>query len=82
MYLTISDYFNSTYLSLYKYKCLFYKKNYRQVIVLNPELIKAGTEQMKAISTKLERNLNGMERHQALLLYYNQSSIAKEKAIW
>ena len=37
---------------------------------------------MKAMSTKLERNLNGVERHQALLVYYNQSSIAKEGAVW
>lgn len=69
-------------MSLYKYKCLFYKKNFRQVIILDSELIKTGTEQMKAMSTKLERNLNGVERHQALLVYYNQSSIAKEGAVW
>ncbi|KAK1133916.1 hypothetical protein K0M31_011702 [Melipona bicolor] len=53
----------------------------RQVIILDSELIKTGTEQMKAMFTKLERNLNGVERHQALLVYYNQTSIAKERAV-
>nr|XP_012147228.1 PREDICTED: SWI/SNF-related matrix-associated actin-dependent regulator of chromatin subfamily A-like protein 1 isoform X2 [Megachile rotundata] len=54
----------------------------REVIVLDPDLIKIGTKEMKEISAKLERSsLTGMERHNTLLQYYNESSIAKQKAI-
>nr|XP_031848346.1 SWI/SNF-related matrix-associated actin-dependent regulator of chromatin subfamily A-like protein 1 [Nomia melanderi] len=54
----------------------------REVIVLDPDLIKAGTKEMEEMSKALERTtLNGIERHAALLQYYNESSIAKQKAI-
>lgn len=38
---------------------------------------------MVAMSKKLEREvLNGMERHNTLLQYYNESGVAKQKAVW
>lgn len=38
---------------------------------------------MIQMSQKLEREvLNGIERHSTLLQYYNESSIAKQKAVW
>lgn len=38
---------------------------------------------MLEISKKLEKKvLNNLEKHNTLLQYYNESSIAKQKAIW
>lgn len=38
---------------------------------------------MVEMSKKLEQEvLNGMKRHHTLLQYYNESSIAKQKAVW
>ncbi|XP_076549329.1 SWI/SNF-related matrix-associated actin-dependent regulator of chromatin subfamily A-like protein 1 [Osmia lignaria lignaria] len=54
----------------------------REVIVLDPNLIKNSTKEMKEISAKLERKtLRGVERHNTLLQYYNECSYAKQKAI-
>ncbi|XP_071856734.1 SWI/SNF-related matrix-associated actin-dependent regulator of chromatin subfamily A-like protein 1 isoform X1 [Bombus fervidus] len=54
----------------------------REVIILDPGLIKVGTKEMVEISKKLEREvLNGMEKHHTLLQYYNESGVAKQKAI-
>lgn len=54
----------------------------REVIILDPGLIKVGTKEMVEISKKLEREvLNGVERHHTLLQYYNESGVAKQKAI-
>ncbi|XP_016906021.1 SWI/SNF-related matrix-associated actin-dependent regulator of chromatin subfamily A-like protein 1 [Apis cerana] len=53
----------------------------REVILLNPDLIKIGKEMLE-ISKKLEKKvLNNLEKHNTLLQYYNESSIAKQKAI-
>lgn len=73
------------YINIYlynNYKCLFYQINFREVILLNPDLIKIGKEMLE-ISKKLEKKvLNNLEKHNTLLQYYNESSIAKQKAIW
>ena len=54
----------------------------REVIILDPDLIKAGTKEMVEMSETLERkSLNGVERHNTLLQYYNQSGLAKHKAV-
>ncbi|XP_076232047.1 SWI/SNF-related matrix-associated actin-dependent regulator of chromatin subfamily A-like protein 1 [Calliopsis andreniformis] len=54
----------------------------REVIMLDPDLIKVGTKEMVEMSKKLERKvLTGVERHTALLQYYNESSFAKQRAI-
>lgn len=54
----------------------------REVIILDPGLIKVGTKEMVEISKKLEREvLNGIEKHRTLLHYYNESGVAKQKAI-
>ncbi|XP_017752379.1 PREDICTED: SWI/SNF-related matrix-associated actin-dependent regulator of chromatin subfamily A-like protein 1 [Eufriesea mexicana] len=54
----------------------------REVIILDPDVIKVSTKEMVQMSQKLERKvLNGMERHCALLQYYNESSIAKQRAV-
>lgn len=62
---------------------LIFSLNFREIIILNPDLIKSTTKEMVLTSKKLERKvLNSIERHNALLEYYNESSIAKQKAIW
>jgi len=53
----------------------------RQVIILDPVLIKAGTKQMKEMSKQLQKKITGLERHNALLQYYTESSFAKLKAV-
>ena len=54
----------------------------REVIILDPDLIKAGTKEMIEMSKTLERKaLNGTEMHNTLLQYYNQSGSAKQKAV-
>lgn len=51
--------------------------------MLDPDLIKAGTKEMIEMSETLERKaLNGIEKHNTLLHYYNQSGLAKQKAAW
>lgn len=57
-------------------------KKKREVVILDAGLIKAGTNEMKEMSKKLERTvLTGIERHNTLVQYYNESSIIKQKAI-
>ena len=54
----------------------------REVIILDPDLIKAGTKEMIEMSETLKRKaLNGAEGHNTLLQYYNQSGSAKQKAV-
>ncbi|XP_033331223.2 SWI/SNF-related matrix-associated actin-dependent regulator of chromatin subfamily A-like protein 1 isoform X1 [Megalopta genalis] len=54
----------------------------REVIILDADLIKDSTKEMKEICKKLEhKGLNGIERHNTLLQYYSESSSAKQKAI-
>lgn len=54
----------------------------REVIMLDPDLVKAGTKEMLEMSKQMERKvLTGLEQHTALIHYYNESSIAKQKAI-
>lgn len=56
--------------------------NFREIILLNPDLIKIGKEMLE-ISKKLKgKILNNLEKHNTLLQYYNESSVAKQKAIW
>ena len=53
----------------------------REVIMLDPDLIKAGTKEMIKISETLQRQaLNGIEKHNTILQYYNESAFAKQKA--
>lgn len=54
---------------------------FRQVIILDPVLIKAGTKQMEKMSQQLQIK-TGFERHNALLQYYTESSFARLKAVW
>ena len=55
----------------------------RQKVLLDPHLIKAATKEMKEASKKLEKSsMNGAMKHNALLEYYNETSKAKEKAVW
>ncbi|KOC67201.1 SWI/SNF-related matrix-associated actin-dependent regulator of chromatin subfamily A-like protein 1 [Habropoda laboriosa] len=57
-------------------------KKKREIVILDPDLIQAGTKEMLKISKTLERNvLTGVKRHNTLIQYYNESSIAKQKAI-
>ncbi|XP_043480130.1 SWI/SNF-related matrix-associated actin-dependent regulator of chromatin subfamily A-like protein 1 [Leptopilina heterotoma] len=54
----------------------------RQVVVLDPQLIKAGTKEMEEMAMKLQKKtLTNSERHSALLKYYSESSVTKKKAI-
>ncbi|XP_076674746.1 SWI/SNF-related matrix-associated actin-dependent regulator of chromatin subfamily A-like protein 1 [Andrena cerasifolii] len=54
----------------------------REVVILNPDLIKAGTEEMIEMSKTLERKaLSSLERHNTLLQYYTESGLAKHKAV-
>ncbi|KAH0952756.1 hypothetical protein HN011_010895 [Eciton burchellii] len=53
----------------------------RQVIILDPDLIKASNKQLKGLATQFQKKLTGLERHNALLQYYNESSFARMKAI-
>lgn len=55
---------------------------FRQVIILDPVLIKAGTKEMRKMSKQLEKKITGLERHHALLQYYTESSYARLKAVW
>jgi len=52
------------------------------VVVLDPDLIKSGTKQMKEMSQQLQKNLKGLEEHNALVQYYTESSVARLKAVW
>jgi hypothetical protein len=52
------------------------------VIILDPDLIKASNKQLKGLATQFQKKLTGLERHNALLQYYNESSFARMKAIW
>ncbi|KAL0104812.1 hypothetical protein PUN28_016447 [Cardiocondyla obscurior] len=52
----------------------------RQVIILDPDLIKAG-KQMKEMSKQMQKNISGLEKHNALLQYYVESSFARQKAV-
>lgn len=54
----------------------------REVIVLDSALVTASTKEMQEMSKKLESTrLKGVERHSTLLQYYNETSIAKVKAV-
>ncbi|XP_011330154.2 SWI/SNF-related matrix-associated actin-dependent regulator of chromatin subfamily A-like protein 1 [Ooceraea biroi] len=53
----------------------------RQVVILDPDLIKAGTKQMEEMSQQLQKKLTGLEGHNAMLDYYNESSFARMKAV-
>ncbi|XP_032683947.1 SWI/SNF-related matrix-associated actin-dependent regulator of chromatin subfamily A-like protein 1 [Odontomachus brunneus] len=53
----------------------------RQVIILDPVLIKAGTKQMKEKLEQMQKKAAGLDRHHALLQYYNESSDARLKAV-
>lgn len=52
------------------------------MIILDPDLIKAGTKQMKTMSQQLEKKVTALDRHHALLQYYTESSFVRLKAIW
>lgn len=64
----------------------FYSTSYvccfRQVIILDPVLIKAGTKEMREKSEQLQKHVTGLDRHNALLQYYTESSTARLKAVW
>lgn len=55
---------------------------FRQVIILDPVLIKAGTEQMKEKLEQMQKKVTGLDRHNAMLQYYNESSEARLQAVW
>lgn len=52
------------------------------MIILDPDLIKAGTKQMKAMLQQLKKKVTALDRHNALLQYYTESSFARIKAVW
>lgn len=57
--------------------------NFRQVIILDPVLIKAGDKDVQEYSEKVSKpSLTGLEKHSLLLQYYNESSMKKVKAVW
>ncbi|XP_011493885.1 PREDICTED: SWI/SNF-related matrix-associated actin-dependent regulator of chromatin subfamily A-like protein 1 [Ceratosolen solmsi marchali] len=53
----------------------------RENVVLDPQLIKYGTEEMKTASKNLERSLDSLQKKNALLQYYAATSKVKEKAV-
>ncbi|XP_012259547.2 SWI/SNF-related matrix-associated actin-dependent regulator of chromatin subfamily A-like protein 1 [Athalia rosae] len=54
----------------------------RQVVVLDPTLIKTGTEEVEQISNRLQTmRLKSSEQHALLLQYYSETSKMKLKAI-
>ncbi|KAL6260216.1 hypothetical protein P5V15_007751 [Pogonomyrmex californicus] len=53
----------------------------RQVIILDPLLVKAGTKEMEKMSQQMQKQITGLERHNALVQYYTESSYARLKAI-
>lgn len=53
----------------------------RQVIILDPVLIKTG-KRMNEMSKQLQTNITNLERHNTLLQYYSESSFARIKAVW
>ncbi|XP_050455855.1 SWI/SNF-related matrix-associated actin-dependent regulator of chromatin subfamily A-like protein 1 [Cataglyphis hispanica] len=52
----------------------------RQVIILDPVLIKTG-KRMNEMSKQLQTNITSLERHNTLLQYYSESSFARIKAV-
>ncbi|KYN17633.1 SWI/SNF-related matrix-associated actin-dependent regulator of chromatin subfamily A-like protein 1, partial [Trachymyrmex cornetzi] len=52
----------------------------REVIILDPDLIKTG-KKMWEMSQRLQTNITALERHNALIQYYSQTSYAKVKAV-
>ncbi|XP_014478988.1 PREDICTED: SWI/SNF-related matrix-associated actin-dependent regulator of chromatin subfamily A-like protein 1 [Dinoponera quadriceps] len=53
----------------------------RQMVILNPDLIKAGTREMRDKFEQMRKNTTGLERHNVLLQYYTESSIARLRAV-
>jgi len=57
--------------------------NYRNVVVLKPENIKARNQNMDDLETMMNnKSLNKMEVRGALLKYFNHTGEAKLPAIW
>ncbi|KAL6439202.1 hypothetical protein ACFW04_003853 [Cataglyphis niger] len=52
----------------------------RQVIILDPVLIKTG-KRMNEMSKQLQTNITNLERHNTLLQFYSESSFARIKAV-
>ncbi|XP_063984206.1 SWI/SNF-related matrix-associated actin-dependent regulator of chromatin subfamily A-like protein 1 isoform X2 [Diachasmimorpha longicaudata] len=54
----------------------------RQIVMLDPELIKEGTKEMKKMAEKLQQStLKGFEKHTELLRYYAESSKLRLTAV-
>ncbi|XP_066597490.1 SWI/SNF-related matrix-associated actin-dependent regulator of chromatin subfamily A-like protein 1 isoform X2 [Prorops nasuta] len=54
----------------------------RQIVLLNPDLIKAGTEKMKDCLKQLNKtSLKPLEKQRQILEYYNESSGCRLKAV-
>ncbi|EFN86322.1 SWI/SNF-related matrix-associated actin-dependent regulator of chromatin subfamily A-like protein 1 [Harpegnathos saltator] len=53
----------------------------RQVIILDPALIKAGTKEMKKKFEQMQKTTTDFDKHNAMLQYYYESSIARLKAV-
>lgn len=59
------------------------KLNYRNVVVLNPENIKARSQNMDDLETMMNnKSLKKIEVRGALLKYFNHTGEAKLPAIW
>lgn len=55
---------------------------HREVVILDPKLIKDGTKEMRRIEKSLDQGkLSGADRQSALLQYYRETAMAKLKAI-
>ncbi|KAG5334389.1 SMAL1 protein, partial [Acromyrmex charruanus] len=52
----------------------------REVIILDSGLVKTD-KQMRKMSQQLQTNISALERHNALIQYYSQSSCARVKAV-
>lgn len=56
---------------------------FRQVVILNPDLVKIGMKEMEDMSKELQQKVStGLEHHNALLQYFNKSSFVRLEAVW
>lgn len=55
----------------------------RQMIILDPSLVKCHTSEMKVMACKMNQQFTkAVEKRGALLSYYSETAKAKSKAVW
>lgn len=57
--------------------------SFRMTVILDPNSVQSGTKAMEAAARQFGlRTLKGGEKYSALLQFYAETAIAKQKAVW